>query len=44
MDDFRIKYKNMAEINKLKGELQGVQSENALLQQKLPKWNDFNSN
>jgi hypothetical protein len=37
MDDFRIKYKNMAEINKLKGELQGVQNENALLQQKLPK-------
>jgi hypothetical protein len=29
MDDFRIKYKNMAEINKLKCELQGVQNENA---------------
>ena len=24
MDDFRIKYKNMSEINKLKGELAGV--------------------
>lgn len=35
MDDFRIKYKNMAEINKLKQELAGVQNENAQLQQKL---------
>lgn len=24
MEDFRIKYKNMTEINKLKAELQGV--------------------
>jgi hypothetical protein len=32
MDDFRIKYKNMAEINKLKAELQGVLNENAKLQ------------
>jgi len=37
MDDFRIKYKNMAEINKMKGDLQGVLNENAMLQQKLPK-------
>jgi len=35
MDDFRIKYKNMAEINKLKEELQGVVGENAQLQAKL---------
>jgi len=35
MDDFRIKYKNMAEINKLKEELQGVVAENAQLQAKL---------
>ena len=32
MDDFRIKYKNMSEINKLKSELAGVQNENAQLQ------------
>ena len=43
MDDFRIKYKNMAEINKLKQELAGVQNENAQLQQKLgAKWDDDN--
>ena len=35
MEDFRIKYKNMAEINKLKQELSGVQQENAQLQQRL---------
>ena len=35
MEDFRIKYKNMTEINKLKAELQGVLNENAGLQQKL---------
>lgn len=32
MEDFRIKYKNMVEINKLKLELQGVMNENATLQ------------
>lgn len=31
MEDFRIKYKNMTEINKLKAELQGVLNENAML-------------
>jgi uncharacterized protein (DUF111 family) len=31
MEDFRIKYKNMTEINKLKQELQDVQAENAKL-------------
>jgi len=31
MEDFRIKYKNMVEINKLKLELQGVMNENAML-------------
>lgn len=29
MEDFRIKYKNMTEITKLKQELQDVQAENA---------------
>lgn len=32
MEDFRIKYKNMSEINKLKVELQGVLDANAKLQ------------
>ena len=32
MDDFRIKYKNMAEIEKLKADLQGVLQENAALE------------
>lgn len=31
MEDFRIKYKNMSEINKLKVELQGVLDANAKL-------------
>ncbi len=31
MEDFRIKYKNMTEINKLKQELQDVLNENARL-------------
>jgi len=35
MEDFRIKYKNMAEINKLREDLQGILNENAKLQQKL---------
>jgi len=43
MEDFRIKYKNMTEINKLKAELQGVLNENAGLQQKLGyKWLEAN--
>ena len=33
MDDFRIKYKGMQEIEKLKADLQGVLQENAYLEQ-----------
>ena len=32
MDDFRIKYKNMAEIDKLKAELNEIEQQNAALE------------
>ena len=42
MDDFRIKYKNMAEIEKLKADLQGVLQENAALEQQAAgRWNNW---
>ena len=34
MDDFRIKYKNMAEIERLKGELNTLLQQNAQLEQR----------
>lgn len=37
MGDFRIKYKNMVEINKLKAELEQVLADNQVLAAKLAK-------
>lgn len=42
IDDFRIKYKNLSEINKLKDELSAVQLENSSYQQLIAQYAGYN--